>query len=160
VCVAGAGNIETVAEGLLLSKPYVYDSNLPAALSRTFPRVNSVLQRDFITRVRFLPVFFLHCAHLILTMAVLIIEPDRSTGRGKEHLHHSHGRRSAVHLLCQEREVGQGTCMVAARRIYFLRWSADHVHRTQDLWSELVAPKLKTSLLIETWMNGATSNKV
>jgi hypothetical protein len=31
---------------------------------------------------------------------------------------------------------------------------------SQDLWSELVTPKLKTNLLIETWMNGATTNKV
>lgn len=72
-CVAGVGNIETVAEGLLLSKPYVYDSNLPAALGSTFPRVNSVLQRNFITGVRVLSsCFHLHCTHLTPPMAALL----------------------------------------------------------------------------------------
>lgn len=108
ICLSlSAGNIETVAEGLLLSKPYVYDSNLPAALTRTFPRVNSVLQRDFITREEGKNISIIHTAG------------------------------------------GQQFTFFAKNE----KWG-------KDLWSELVAPKLKTSLLIETWMNGATSNKM
>jgi hypothetical protein len=72
-CVAGVGNIETVAEGLLLSKPYVYDSNLPAALSSTFPRVNSVLHRGISSPGCVLShCFHLHCAHLTPPMAALL----------------------------------------------------------------------------------------
>ncbi|KAL6060360.1 deoxyribonuclease II [Balamuthia mandrillaris] len=42
--------VETVAQALLVSKPYVYSSNVPSTLSKKLPNVNLLLDHKFITR--------------------------------------------------------------------------------------------------------------